>query len=141
MTEPADAPGSRTGLPGLAGIWARSTAGVAATVLAILACYGTLALAALLPVLGLRLTVSDAAWSGAILLFTVLAALAIAAGARCCRSPVPALAAAGGAGFVAFALLVVYHPVVELAGFVLLAGAAWRDAVLRRRARPEARSY
>lgn len=136
MTDSADASGSRTGRQGLAGIRARGTAGVAATALAILACYGTLAFAALLPVLGLRLAVTDAAWSGVILLFTLLAVLAIAAGIRRYRSPVPALAAAGGAGLVAFALLVAYHPAVELAGFVLLAGAAWRDAVLRRRARP-----
>lgn len=140
MTDPAEASGSHTGLHGPAGVRARGTAGIAATVLAILACYGTLALAALLPVLGLRLAVSDAAWSGAILLFTLLAVLAIAAGARRYRSPVPALAAAGGAGLVAFALLVAYHPAVELAGFVLLAGAAWRDAMLRRRARPATRS-
>lgn len=140
MTDPAEASGSQTGLHGLAGIWARGTAGVAATGLAILACYGTLALAALLPALGLRLAVSDAAWSGAILLFTLLAVLAIATGARRRRSPVPALAAAGGAGLVAFALLVAYHPAVEAAGFVLLAGAAWRDAVLRRRTRPAPQS-
>lgn len=140
MTDSADASGSRTGRHGLAGFRARGTAGIAATVLAILACYGTLALAALLPVLGLRLAVSDAAWSGAIGLFILLAVLAIAAGARRYRSPGPALAAAGGAGLVAFALLVAYHPAVELGGFVLLAGAAWRDAVLRQRVRPVTQS-
>ncbi|MDZ7842711.1 MAG: MerC family mercury resistance protein [Gammaproteobacteria bacterium] len=138
MTDPDEAPGSRGSRHGLPGMWTRGTAGVAATVLAILACYGTLALAALLPVLGLRLAVSDAAWSGAILLFTLLAVLAIVAGARRYRSAVPAAAAVVGAGLVAFALLVNYHAAVELAGFVLLAGAAWRDAVLRRSARPGA---
>lgn len=106
--------------------------------MAVLACYGTLALAALLPIFGLRLAVNDFVWSGAILLFTVIAVLAVAAGARRRRTRAPALAALAGGVLVAYTLLVQYHAVVELAGFVLLAGAVWRDAVLRRRTGPAA---
>lgn len=126
-----------TGARALAGMWARGGAGIAATGMAILACYGTLALAALLPLVGLRLALDEGVWSGTILLFTLLALLAIVPGFNRHRSPVPALAAVAGAGLVAFALLVQYHVIVELSGFAMLAGAAWRDALLRRKQRLE----
>lgn len=113
----------------------RGTAGIAAVVMAIVACYGTLALVALLSLLGMRLTVNESAWSGAILFFALLAVAAIATGVRRHRSLLPATAAAAGAGLVAYALLVDYRFVVELAGFVALGWAAWRDATLQRRSR------
>lgn len=119
-------------------MWGWGTAGIAAATLAVLACYGTLALAALLPLLGLRLAVNSAAWSGAILVFTLLAVLAIVPGFRQHRSPVPGAGATTGAGLIAFALLVEYHVLVELAGFVMLTAAAFRDTFLRRRQRLEA---
>jgi hypothetical protein len=111
----------------------RGTAGIVGFVMALAACYGTLALAAFLPLVGLRLAVNDTVWVGAILVFTLLALLAVLAGFRSHRSAAAALAAVAGAGLVAFAMLVAYHPIVELAGFVLLGAAVWRDAWLRRR--------
>lgn len=116
-------------------IQGHGAAGIAAVVMAILACYGTLAVAALLPLLGVRLAVNETAWSGTILLFVMLAVVAIAAGIRRHGSLLPAAAAAVGGGLVAYALLVDYRFIVELAGFVALGGAAWRDALLQRRAR------
>lgn len=128
-----------TGARALAWMWARGSAGMAAAGMAILTCYGTLALAALLPLVGLRLALDEGVWSGTILLFTLLAVLAVMPGFRRHRSAAPALAAAAGAGLVAFSLLVEYHFVIELSGFTILAGAAWRDASLRRDARTPAR--
>ncbi len=117
-------------------IWTRGTAGIAAATLAVLACYGTLALAAVLPLVGVRLAVNGAAWNGTILLFTLLAVLVIVPGFRRHGSSVPGAAAITGAGLIAFALLVEYNVLVELAGFAMLTAAALRDALLRRRQRP-----
>jgi arsenite methyltransferase len=122
-----------SGIAAPANAWARGTAGIAATVMALIACYGTLALAALLPLAGVRLALNEGVWSGAILLFTLLAVAAIVPGFRNHRSPAPALLAMAGGALVAYALLVNYHLIVELAGFALLAAAALRDAWLRRR--------
>ncbi len=119
-------------------IWTRGIAGIAAAMLAVLACYGTLALVAVLPLVGVRLAVNDEVWSGTILLFTILAVLAVVPGLRRHGSPVPGAGAITGAGLIVFALLVEYHALVELAGFVLLATAAFFDALLRRRHRREA---
>lgn len=127
----AESDTSRQGL-----VRGRGTAGIAAVLMALVACYGTLALAALLPLLGLRLAVNEATWSGVILLFVLLAVAAIAAGTRRHQSLVPVAAAAAGGGLVAYALLVDYQIVIELAGFGALAWAAWRDAILRHRERP-----
>lgn len=121
----------------LSGMWSPGTPGVVAAGMAIFACYGTLALAALLPLVGLRLALDAGIWSGTILLFTLLAVLAVVPGVRRHRSPAPALAAVAGAGLVAFALLVAYHVITELSGFIMLAGAAWRDALLHRKQRLE----
>lgn len=138
MTDSNHAPGLGPTGSGNGLIRGRGTAGVAAVVMALVACYGTLALVALLGLLGLRLAVNEAAWSGAILVFVVLAVAAIVAGARRHRSLLLAAAAAAGGGLVAYALLVDYQLVVELAGFVALGWAAWRDAILQRRARAAA---
>lgn len=119
-------------------IWTRGIAGIVAATLAVLACYGTLALVAVLPLVGVRLAVNDAVWSGTILLFTMLAVLAVVPGSRRHGSPVPGAGAITGAGLIVFALLVEYHALVELAGFVILTAAAFRDAFLRRRQRLEA---
>lgn len=119
-------------------IWTRGTAGIAAATLAVLACYGTLALAAVLPLVGVRLVVNNAVWNGMILLFTLLAVLAVVPGFRRHGSPVPGAAAITGAGLIAFAMLVEYNVLVELAGFVMLIAAAFRDTFLRRRQRLEA---
>lgn len=119
-------------------LWARGLIGIAAMIMAALACYGTLALAALLPLLGISLALNDAIWSGAIVLFTGLTVLAILPGTRQHRSPAPALGAVAGAGLVIYTLYVEYNALVELGGFLVLAVAALRDVYLRRRERPVA---
>lgn len=122
----------------LSRLWSRGLFGIAAMIMAAVACYGTLALAALLSLLGVSLALNDTLWSGAIALFTALAVLAILPGMRRHRSPAPVLGAAVGAGLIIHALYVHYSALIELGGFLVLAMAAIRDAHLRRRVRPAA---
>jgi len=112
-------------------------AGLTALILALLSCYGTLALVALLPLLGLGLALDDGLWAGTIALFVLLSLAALAAGLRHRVGLLPLLPGAAGGGLVLYALLVDYHALVELAGFVLLGAAVLWD--LRRRRRQEAR--
>ncbi|QTF92020.1 MerC family mercury resistance protein, partial [Halomonas sp. BM-2019] len=115
----------------------RGLLGLAALALALLSCYGTLALVALLPLLGIGLALDDGLWAGTIALFVLLSLAALVAGLRHRVGPQPLLLGAAGGGLVLYALFVDYHALVELAGFVLLGGAVLWD--LRRRRRQEAR--
>ncbi len=115
----------------------RGLLGLAAFALALLSCYGTLALATLLPLLGIGLALNEGAWAGAIATFVLLTLGALAAGLRRRVGPWPSLLGAVGAGLVFYALFVDYHALVELAGFLVLAAATLWD--LRRRRRQEAR--
>lgn len=119
----------------LARLSRRSAFGVIAMVLAVLACYGVLALTVLLPLLGIRLMLNESVWSGAIVLFTVLTALAMLPGIRVHGARMPAALAAAGAALILHALLVDYDMLIEFAGFVLLAIAVFRDVYLHRRVR------
>lgn len=114
----------------------RGLAGLAALGLALLSCYGTLSLAALLPLLGIGLALDEGLWAGAITLFVLLTLAALAAGIRRHRGLVPMLLGAAGGGLVLHALFVDYRALVELAGFLLLGAAVAWD--LRRRRRREA---
>ncbi len=111
---------------GRRGLW-----GMAAVVLALVACYGTLTAVSLLPLIGLTLPVDEVVWTGAIILFTSMAAIAVAAGARKHGSFRPLALAILGAVLIAYTLLGPYYRLVELAGFVLLVGAALWDLQLR----------
>ena len=116
-------------------LWRRGVLAVVAVTLAVLACYGVLALAALLPLLGMRLVLDASLWGGAIVAFTVLTVLAVLPGVRAHGAWTPVAAACAGAALILYALLVDYHAGVELAGFVMLAAAVVRDSLLRRRSR------
>lgn len=117
----------------LASMWRRGFLGMLAIALALLSCYGTLAAAALLGALGIGLALDEAVWAGAIALFSLLTVGAVAAGIRRHRAPGPAALAVAAAGVIHYVLLVDYDALVELAGFVALAGAVWWDIRLRRR--------
>ncbi|OOG27831.1 methyltransferase type 11 [Thioalkalivibrio denitrificans] len=117
----------------LKSMWRRGFLGMASLAAALVVCYGTLAALALLGVLGIGLALDEGLWAGAIALFAVLAAIAVVAGMRRHRSPGPSVPAVAGAGVILYALFVDYSMVVELAGFVLLAAAAFWDLRLRRR--------
>jgi arsenite methyltransferase len=115
----------------------RGLLGIAALVLALLSCYGTLTLAAMLPLLGLGLSLNEGAWAGTIAAFVLLTLATLSAGLRRRVGPWPSLLGAMGAGLVLYALFVDYHAPVELAGFLMLAAATLWD--LHRRRRQEAR--
>ncbi|WP_435102751.1 MerC family mercury resistance protein [Arhodomonas sp. AD133] len=117
----------------LARLWLRGAIGAAAMGLAVLSCYGVLALTLLLPLVGARLVLDDAVWSGAITLFTVLTVLAVLPGYRMHRGMLPGVGALAGGGLILYALLVDYRLEVELAGFLLLAAAVLHDGRLRRK--------
>lgn len=110
----------------------RGVAGVIALALALTACYGTLAALAMLSLFGVTLALDPVAWAGTILLFAVLAAVAVAGGYRRHRSAPPSALAFGGVALVGYALVGSYSLALELAGFALLAAAVWMDLRLRR---------
>lgn len=97
-----------------------------ATLLSIIACYGTLLLVALLSILGISVTVHTGAWAATIVLFAAVAALAIAANFRRHRVPAPLLLALAGVAIIAWVMFGSYNRIVELIGFaVLIAAAIW----------------
>lgn len=116
-----------------ASMWRRGFVGMAGVVLALLSCYGTLAAVSLLAMFGAGRALDETLWAGAIATFTLLTVAAIVAGIRYHHVFGPAGLAGAGAGVILYALFVDYHALVEFAGFVLLAGAVWRDIRLRRR--------
>ncbi|WP_355660456.1 MerC family mercury resistance protein [Halomonas salifodinae] len=109
--------------------------GLASLGLALLSCYGTLALVALLPLLGLHLSLNEGLWAGAISVFVLLTLGVVAASGIRRRQAAPALLGLLGALLVGHALLVDYQAWRELVGFLLLGGAVLWD--LRRRRRQE----
>jgi len=98
-----------------------------ATVLAILACYGTTLIIGLLSLLGIALAVNERAWAGAISLFAALSAIAIIASYRRHRSIWPTLAALAGLALILWAMYGSYSRLIELVGFVLLIAATLLD--------------
>ncbi|MFC3285000.1 MerC family mercury resistance protein [Litchfieldella rifensis] len=116
----------------LAALHRRGLAGMATLLMALLTCYGTLAVVAMLPLLGLGLRVNEGAWATAIALFVLLTLAAIAAGIRRHQSLGPTLAGTIATGILLYTLFVDYHALVELAGFLLLAAATGWDLYRRR---------
>lgn len=119
------------------GIARRGLAGTAALALSVGACYGTLAAVAALSALGVALAVDTGVVAGVIVLFAALAAVSVALGARTHRSAAPLAPALAGAALVGYAMFGHYDPMLELAGFALLAAAVFWDFRLRSRAKRE----
>jgi ubiquinone/menaquinone biosynthesis C-methylase UbiE len=109
------------------GLW-----GMISLLLALIACYGTLALLGLMSALGVSLALNEGIWAGTIVLFAWLACAVIAAGIGKHRSVKPLGIAVVGAGILSYSMFVNYQIVVELAGFISLAVAAGYDYHLRR---------
>ena len=114
-------------------------AGVA-TIFSLVACYGTLAVIALLGALGVAIVLDEALWAGAIVTFAALALGGLALGLIRHRKPWPTLL--GGLGVLAlgYAMYVQYDRLTELAGFVLLSIAAFWDWRIRRASARTART-
>jgi SAM-dependent methyltransferase len=110
----------------------RGLLGLASLGLALLSCYGTLALVGLLPMLGIGLAVNEEAWAVTIAGFTLLTVIILAAGIRQHRHLGPTLLVMPGCAAILHALFIDYQAGVELGGFVILAAAALWDLKTRR---------
>jgi len=108
----------------------------AATILSLVACYGTLAAVAVLALLGIQLRIHNALWAGAIVSFATIAVIGLALGARQHRALWPLAVGAIGAAGLAYVMTVSYDRFIEIGGFLLIGLAAvadWR----KRRSQPQ----
>jgi hypothetical protein len=104
-----------------------------AVVLSIVACYGTLALVAILSLAGVTISVHEGAWAAVIVVFAWLAVLAMGVNIRSYRSFGPFVLSDIGALLVSWVMMVDYSRVLEAIGFALLIVAALWDRQVRRR--------
>jgi arsenite methyltransferase len=109
------------------GLW-----GLLTLVLALLACYGTLVVLALLSMIGITLVVREDVWAGTIMLFVLLSASVVVLGIK--RHHVVALLVPVviGVTLIAYVMFSTYNLVLEISGFVLLGIAIIWDYRLRR---------
>lgn len=104
-----------------------------ATVLSIVACYGTLLVIGALSLLGISLAVHTGVWAGAISLFAVLAVVGVALGYKRHRTAAPLVLGVIGLGLIVWVVFGSYSRLLELIAFaILIAAAAW-DWRLKRR--------
>lgn len=99
----------------------------AATALAVLSCYGTTALIGLLSLLGVSLAIDERAWAGAIAVFSLLAAIAIAVSYQRHRAIGPAISATIGFVLILWVMYGSYSRILELASFAFLVVATLWD--------------
>jgi arsenite methyltransferase len=104
--------------------------GLLASVGALAACYGVLALVVALGFLGLSAPINTQLWTGLIAAFTILAAFALAWNQRVHRNWFPAIVGLAGALLVLYAVLGTYDWRIEAAGFAAMIGAALWDRYL-----------
>lgn len=104
-----------------------------AVVLSIVACYGTLALVAILSLAGVTMSVHEGAWAAVIVVLAWIAVLAMGVNIRSLRSFGPFVLSDIGALLVSWVMIVNYSRVMEVSGFALLIVAALWDRQLRRR--------
>lgn len=117
----------------LKALWRRGLAGMTGLVLALVACYGTLATVALLPLMGVNLALDEGLWAGAIAVFTLLTTIAVGFGMRRHGARGPLSVALVGAGIINYALFVDYHMITEAFGFAVLIGSVSWDLYLKKR--------
>ena len=113
----------------------------ASALLSLIACYGTLAVVAILSMMGITLALNEHIWAGVIVAFAVLAALGIALSYGRHGNQNPARLAIAGAALVIWSMygsdgirdmLGVSPRIVEIFGFACLLGAAYWDWKLKR---------
>jgi hypothetical protein len=105
----------------------KSLLALAATLLSLLTCYGTLAAIALLGALGVGIALNEAVWAGGIVLFAALAVAALALRWRRHGRVLPVSLGLAGLALIAFAMFVSYSVPTELAGFALLCAGTYVD--------------
>jgi hypothetical protein len=98
----------------------------AGTVLAIAACYGTMATIGMLSLLGVTLAINKGVWAGTITLFALLALFGVLLSYRQHRVRGPLTIAAVGTVLVLWAMFGSYNRIVEIVGFSgLITAAIW----------------
>ncbi len=108
------------------------------TALALIACYGTLAVVGVLSLAGITVAVHEGLWAGVIALFSILALAGIFIGWRGHRKMAPLLLGVLGAGMILWTMGLAYSRVVEIAGFIILVVAAVLDWRAKRHRRSHA---
>jgi hypothetical protein len=103
-----------------------------ATVLSIVACYGTLAFVSILSLMGITVNIHEGVWAGAITLFAWLAFAGVAINFRRYHALGPLIIAAAGAVLITWVMFISFSRPLEILGFVLLITAAlWERRVKR----------
>jgi len=105
-----------------------------AVVLSIAACYGTLALVAILSLAGVALSIHEGAWAGVIVVLVWIAVIAMGINIHRYQNFGPFILSDIGALLVSWAMLVNYSRTMEGAGFAMLLIAAFWDRHLKRKA-------
>lgn len=109
------------------GLW-----GLITWALALLSCYGTLAILALFSMLGMTLMIREDIWAGIIMVFVSLSAIVVALGIKQHRKVAPLISAVIGVMLIIYSMIITYYLVLEILGFALLGIATLWDYRLRR---------
>ena len=105
----------------------------AGTALSLFACYGTLAIIAMLGALGIAIGLNETLWAGTIVAFAAVAIGGLGLSARGFQKFFPLEIGLVGAIAISYAMFVRYDRMVELFGFTLLCVAAFWDWRLRQK--------
>ncbi len=105
----------------------------AGTALSLFACYGTLAIIAILSALGIAIGLNETLWAGAIVAFAAVAVGGLGLGSKQHQNLLPLAVGFVGAITLVYTMYVQYDRMVELFGFMLLCLAAFWDWRLRQK--------
>ena len=105
----------------------------AAVVLCIVACYGTLALVAIVSLAGVTLAIHEGAWATVVVVLAWTAVLAMGVNIHRYRNIGPFILSDIGALLVSWVMFVDYGRTMETIGFALLVIAAFWDRNLRKK--------
>ena len=103
-----------------------------ATALSMMACYGTLIAISLLSVAEISIKLNNTVWASTIVVFAILAIVAIAIGNSRKKYFGPLVLASMGACLVSYAMFISYSVSVEIIGFGLLIMASIWDFLAKR---------
>lgn len=107
-------------------------AGVA-SLLSVVACYGTVILIGVLSLLGISLTLNTGVWAGVIVFFAGLAVFGFALGYRSHRVLTPLVLGVIGGALIVWVMFGSFNRFLEIAGFAFLVAAAIWDWRLKAR--------
>lgn len=98
--------------------------------LTVAACYGTLAVVSLLPLLGIRFALDPGAWASAIVGFALLTLLLLALSYRRHHSPGPLILGSVAVALIIWVMFGNFNRILELAGFAaLVTGVIWNRRI------------